>query len=98
MVDVKMKYPSMEKMQKEFHGAHKQMEDAMREMKKLAKMMEDGALQGSGGDAFRDAINTKLLRRMKDLTAKMAELEKDIKDAIGVQKGVVTLAKGRFSN
>ena len=91
-----MNYSSMEKMQKEFHGAHKQVDESMREMKKLAKMMEDGALQGLGGDAFRDAIMQKLLPRMKVISAKMAELEKDIKGAVRATRDGVKTAQSRF--
>lgn len=96
MVDVKMNYSSMEKMEKEFQRANKQLEDSMREMKKLAKMMEDGALQGLGGDAFRDAIIQKLLPRMKVLSEKMSELSKDIDGAVVATRDGVKTAYKRF--
>lgn len=96
MVDVKMNYGSMQKMEKEFRGAHKQIGESMREMKKLAKMMEDGALQGLGGDAFRNAIVQKLLPRMKVLSEKMAELEQDMSGAVRATRDGVKTAQSRF--
>ena len=78
MVDVKMKFSSMEKMEAEFKAAAKQISDSMREMKKVSKSMEEGALKGMGGDAFRDAIDQKLLPRMLALEEKMIELSSDI--------------------
>ena len=96
MVDVRMNYSSMEKMEKEFQRAHKQVDESMREMKKLAKMMEDGALQGLGGDAFRNAILQKLLPRMKVISEKMAELEQDIRGAVRATRDGVKTAQSRF--
>jgi len=98
MVDVRMNYGSMEKMEKEFRGAHKQVDESMREMKKLAKMMEDGALEGLGGDAFRNAIMQQLLPRMKVISEKMAELEKDMRGAVRATRDGIKDAKLRFQD
>lgn len=96
MPDVRMNYGSMERMQKSFHQAHRQIEDSMREMDKIAQMMEGGALLGVGGDAFRDAIKSKLLRRMKTLAEKMQELEGDIRGAVQATRDGVSTAQSRF--
>ncbi len=96
MVDVKMKFSSMDKMESEFKGAAKQIGDSMREMKKVAKMMEEGALQGMGGDAFRDAITQKLLPRMQKLEEKMTELARDINGAVVATREGESTAKSRF--
>jgi uncharacterized protein YukE len=96
MADVRMNYDSMERMQKAFHNAHRQIEDSMREMDKLAQMMEGGALQGVGGDAFRDALKSKLMRRMKTLAEKMQELERDIHGAVIATRDGVKTAQSRF--
>ncbi|HLC06186.1 MAG TPA: WXG100 family type VII secretion target [Anaerolineales bacterium] len=98
MPDVKMNYSSMEQMQRAFGAAHKQVDDSMREMKKLAQSMGDGALVGMGGDAFKTAIEQKLMKRMKVLSTKMAELEKDIKDAVSATRDGVKTARNRFTN
>ncbi len=98
MPDVRMNYPSMEKMSKEFHHAHQQIETSMREMEKVAKLMEDGALVGTGGDAFREAIRGKLIKRMKVLSDKMRELEQDIKGAVEATRDGVSTAQSRFKD
>jgi uncharacterized protein YukE len=96
MVDVRMNYGSMEKMEQEFKSAAKQLDESMREMKKIAKMMEDGALHGLGGDSFQDAIKGKLLPVMKRLEEKMQELSGDINGAVRATRDGVKTAKSRF--
>jgi len=96
MVDVKMKFSSMEKMEAEFKAAAKQISDSMREMKKVSKAMEEGALKGMGGDAFRDAIDSKLLPRMQLLEEKMIELSSDIDGAVRATREGESTAKSRF--
>ena len=96
MVDVKMKFSSMEKMEAEFKAAYKQIGDSMREMKKISKSMEEGALKGMGGDAFRDAIDQKLLPRMMALEEKMIELSSDIDGAVRATREGEKTAKSRF--
>lgn len=96
MVDIKVKFSSMEKMEAEFKAAAKQIEDSMREMKKISKSMEEGALKGMGGDAFRDAIDSKLLPRMQLLEEKMIELSSDIDGAVRATRDGESTAKSRF--
>jgi WXG100 family type VII secretion target len=98
MTDVRMNYGSMEKMSKEFDGAAKQIEDSTREMRKIAKMMDDGALKGDGGQAFHDAIMQKLVPKMKQLEEKMQELSKDINSAVVYTRDGVKKAKGKFTD
>jgi len=59
-------------------------------------MMEDGALVGDGGTAYRGAIEGKLLKRMKALDAKMVELVKDIQGAVVATRDGVSTAQSRF--
>jgi hypothetical protein len=94
--DTRMNYDSMEKMGKTFHQAHQQIETSMREMEKIAKVFEDGALLGTAGDAFRDAIRSKLIKRMKVIGDKLQELEKDVNGAVSFTRDGVTNAQSRF--
>jgi uncharacterized protein YukE len=94
--DVRMNYGSMEKMEKAFKQAGQQIEETSRQMEQLAKMMEDGALLGTGGDAFRDAIRGKLVKRMKVLSDKMKELEQDVRGAVQATRDGVSTAQSRF--
>jgi WXG100 family type VII secretion target len=95
MVDVRMNYGSMEKMEKEFRDAASQLEDTRSEMEKVSNMLEDG-LRGAGGDAYREAINSQLIPALKELTEKMNELAQDIKGAVEATRDGVSTAKSRF--
>jgi hypothetical protein len=68
----------------------------MREMEKIAKVFEDGALLGTAGDAFRDAIRSKLIKRMKVISDKMKELEQDVNGAVSATRDGVKTAQSRF--
>lgn len=96
MPDVRMNYSTMEQMQKAFGQAHQQLETTITEMEKVAKTMEDGSLLGQAGDAFQDAIRSKLVRRIKVLSAKMKELEADIQGAVSATRDGVSTAQSRF--
>jgi uncharacterized protein YukE len=96
MPDERMNYNSMDKMAAEFKNAATQIEQSMSAMKKLVGMMEGGALVGMGGEAFREAINGKLLPRMNILKGKMTELERDIKGAVSATRDGVKTAQSRF--
>jgi uncharacterized protein YukE len=96
MVDVRMNYGSMEKMEKEFDAAARQLGESYNEMDKIVKMLEDGALLGVGGDAFREAIQGSLLPVMNSLIMKMNELAGDIYGAVEATRDGVSTAKSRF--
>jgi WXG100 family type VII secretion target len=98
MTDVRMNYGSMEKMAKEFDNAAKQIEDSTRDMRKIAKMMDDGGLKGDGGQAFNDAIMQKLVPKMKQLEEKMQELSRDINGAVAYTRDGVQKAKNKFTD
>src|SRR5258708_35533130 len=96
MHDVTRNYTSREAMEKAFHQASQQVQESMTEMEKVAKTLEDGALLGSAGDAFRDAIRSKLEKRMKTIADQMANLEKDINGALIATRDGVSTAQSRF--
>jgi uncharacterized protein YukE len=96
MPDVRMNYSTMEDMAKAFGQAKQQMNDTITEMEKVAKTLEDGALLGVAGDAFRDAIRGKLNKRLKVISDKMNELEGDIKGAVSATRDGVSTAQSRF--
>jgi WXG100 family type VII secretion target len=98
MPDVRMNYGSMEQMAKSFHQAHEQLEQTIHEMDKVVKMMEGGALVGDGGQAFTEAINNKLKKRLAVLKAKMQEMEGDIHGAVARTRDGVQTAKTRFQD
>ncbi len=99
-LDVKMNYSSMENMEKAFHAAQQQVQDSIQEMEKIAKILEgdgnNGALLGTAGDAFKDAIRSKLEKRMKVIADDMGDLEKDINGALVATRDGITTATSRF--
>ncbi len=96
MPDVRMNYGTMEEMAKAFSQAKQQLDDTATEMEKIAKAMEDGALLGTAGEAFRDGLRTKLMKRIKVFSDKMKELEGDIKGAVSATRDGVSTAQSRF--
>jgi hypothetical protein len=98
MPDVRMNYDSMEQMANAFHQAGQQIEQTITAATNVANQMTGGALVGLGGDEFVGAINEQLVPRLKALTAKMYELENDIKGAVACTRDGVTTAASRFKN
>lgn len=96
MTDIKVKFESMERMKSEFDGAAQQLQTSMREMQKIAKMMDDGALLGMGGSAFRDAITQKLLPKMKMLEEKMTQMSGDIDGFVRFTRDGESKSKSKF--
>ncbi len=79
---IKMNYPKMRKMSRTFRQGENTLEDALKDMKAVASMLENGALLGRGGQAFAHALNGPLARSINKLTAKFQELDKDINLAV----------------
>lgn len=77
----KMNHSSMDRMDKAFADAGKQMEETIKAMEAIQQMIENGALWGLGGDAFQDAMKSKLAPRLKLIDGKMKELHNDINKA-----------------
>lgn len=96
MVDERMDYEAMEKMANEFKAAQNQLQETLSAMKNASKMMEGGALLGTGGDAFRDVINQKLAKKLTKLIDKLKDSESDIKKAIQENKKAVETGKKGF--
>ena len=96
MVDERMDYEAMEKMANEFKAAQSQLQETLSAMKNASKMMEGGALLGTGGDAFRDVINQKLAKKLTKLIDKLKDSESDIKKAIQENKKAVETGKKGF--
>lgn len=93
-----MNHNSMEAMSKAFQEAGRTIEATMSEMNNIAQAMEGGALVGLGGDAFRDALNNKLKKRLTALREKMSELQKDIKKAQQANREAEGTARDQFRN
>jgi uncharacterized protein YukE len=68
----------------------------MQEMQNIATMIEGGALLGRGGDAFKDAIRSKLCPSIGRLTDKFQELSRDVDAAVKYMREADTQSKGLF--
>lgn len=79
---IKMDYGMMREMAQTFLQGANQLDETMSEMKSIAQALEGGALLGRGGDAFVDAINTKLCPGITRLKDKFEELAQDVLKAM----------------
>lgn len=95
---VRVVFEAVEAQQNAFGAADQQLGDSIREMSNIARMMDDGALKGQGGESFRDAILTKLIPGMKRLQEKMQEMHREMGSVMDVARGVEGASKGRFTD
>ena len=78
---IRVVYELMDDMSNTFNQSLEQLQDTSQEMSMVANTMTDGALQGMGGDAFVEAIQTKLVPAITKLADKMGELRDDVQAA-----------------
>jgi WXG100 family type VII secretion target len=93
-----MVHPSMDEMAAAFQQASQTLQSSSEAMKKQASTMEQGALLGTGGDAFREAINNHLNKKLTKLKEDMDRLNKSIKNAQQTNRATETTSKGHFTN
>ena len=96
MPDVQMDYDMMEDMNNAFRNAVAQMDDTIRLMQSIANSLEDGALLGKGGNAFADALRSKLTPAMTRLQDKFDELAGDVYGALVYLRDGDSTAASRF--
>lgn len=94
--EIRVVYESMDEMSKTFRQGVEQMQDTMQEMQAVASTLEEGALLGQGGEAFVDAIRSKLSPALSRLTEKFEELDKDVQDAKRYAEQADKQSKGMF--
>ncbi len=82
MSEIKMDYGLMEDVNRTFLQGVEQLQDTMQAMQNIANELEGGALLGSGGVAFTEAIRGKLCPAISRLTDKYHELAEDINKAM----------------
>jgi len=78
---IKIDYQLADEMVKTFQQGSEQLQQTLREMQGIASTMEGGALLGNGGNAFTDAIRTKLCPAIDKLNQKFLEMAKDVEFA-----------------
>jgi uncharacterized protein YukE len=96
-MDQRMNYESMKAMSDSFKKAATQLQETIKVMDNIANLMEQGALQGSGGDLFRSAIKEKLEHKLKDIESSMNDMSSNIDGAVEKIREGVSTAKSRFA-
>lgn len=64
-----------------FGNARERVQDVTQEVLSIANTLED-ALKGEAGSEFVDVLTSIMVRSLGDLTEKMNDIQKDIKDAM----------------
>ncbi len=83
---IKLDYPKAEEMRKTFKAGSQQLEATMKEMQSIANMLQEGALLGDGGNAFVEALRSKLVPSLAKLKAKYDEMDRDVAAAVSSMK------------
>jgi uncharacterized protein YukE len=96
-MDQRMNYDSMKAMSDSFKKAAAQLEETKNAMTQVASQMEQGALQGTGGDMFKSAIQEKLNKKLDDISASMTDMSKNIDGAVEKIRDGVSTAQSRFA-
>ncbi|MCL4505436.1 MAG: WXG100 family type VII secretion target [Chloroflexi bacterium] len=96
-MDQRMNYESMKSMSDSFKKASQQLQEMQKVMENIANMMEQGALQGTGGDMFRSAIKEKLTPKLKEFDSTMTDMSKNIDGAVEKIRDGVSTAQSRFA-
>ncbi len=91
-----MNYQTMREMIKSFKEAQKQLQDTLQGVKKLAKEMEGGALQGQAGQTFQGALNGPLTKALQKLSEKMGDEANNVEGARAYYEDGVKDAQSRF--
>ena len=94
--EIKLVYATAEDMIHTFQQGVEQLQNTNQQMQAVAGMMEEGALLGRGGEAFTDAIRSKLCPAIMRLDEKFQELAGDVQKAIDYMQQADKTSAGKF--
>lgn len=94
--EIRVVYESMDDMSQTFRQGVEQLQDTMQEVQSIANVLEEGALLGRGGEAFVDAIRSKLAPALSRLTDKFEEMDQDVQAAKQYAQEADKQSKGMF--
>jgi len=80
--EIRLVYGTAEEMSAAFKQGAENLQDISQEMQSLASTLEEGALKGTGGQAFVEAIRGKLTPSLAKFIEKFNELDTDVQKAI----------------
>jgi WXG100 family type VII secretion target len=93
---IKLNYDLAEEMARTFQQGAQELQHTMQEMQNIAQTLEEGALLGRGGQAFVDAIRSKLCPSIGRLSDKFNELEGDVHAAVAAMRQADAESKKQF--
>ncbi len=93
---IKLEYAKAEEMIRTFQQGREQLQRSLQEMQGLATTIEEGTLLGQGGDAFVEAIRTKLTQSITKLSEKFEELAGDVAQAVKYMQEADKTSKAQF--
>jgi WXG100 family type VII secretion target len=93
---IKLNYDQADQMAKTFKQGAQELQRTMQEMQNIAQTLEEGALLGRGGQAFVEAIRSKLCPSIGRLNDKFNELEGDVQAAIAAMRQADAESKKQF--
>jgi WXG100 family type VII secretion target len=95
--EIKLVYELADDMSSTFDAGAEQLQDTMQEMQSIASQLEDGALLGRAGQAFVEAIRSRLCPSIGKLTDKFQELNQDVQAAKKAMQEADKTSKGLLS-
>ena len=96
--EIRVVYPEMEEMSRTFQQGAEQLKQTLQELQALATTLEDGALLGLGGQAFVEAIRSRLCPSVDKLADKFKELDVDVRAAMRYAMQADIESKQKFGN
>jgi len=94
--EIKLVYATAEDMIHTFQQGVEQLQNTNQQMQAVAGMLEEGALLGRGGEAFTDAIRSKLCPAIMRLDDKFKELAGDVQKAIDYMQQADKTSASKF--
>lgn len=79
---IKMDYAMMADMKQQCQKGAEVLDDTLHEVKKIAGMLDQDGLIGMAGDAFVNALEGSLSKKVIELRDKLEEVARDIQNAV----------------
>ncbi len=95
---IRLVYELAEDMAKSFQKGAEALEETGQEMQNVASTLEGGALLGRAGEAFVEAIRSKMAPSLARLREKFLEMDGDVRVAIELMRNEDEKAAGTFGD
>lgn len=95
-MEIKMNYEEMERMIQACKGAEDQLEEVISQVIHITEEINGGALLGTGGTAYYDALQEVLKPKLQKLRNKFVELQGDLRQAVSSMKSADSETAGEM--